>query len=106
MYYVVCQVFNFIAYFILLNFIFDANWNPLLTLFTVAHGLTLIFMTRTNNYNSVRWLPYIMFIFAFIKLFIHDLIDFNLLEKVVFFVAIGVLFLGGSIVYFIKLKKN
>ncbi len=79
--------------------------SPFLTIILVLHAIGLLFGTMWNEFRHLRGGYILLFVVAFGKLFLHDLADYSMVEKVIAFILIGVVFLGAAY-GFVKLKDG
>lgn len=87
------------TYTLLIGLIVQDIYSGYLTIALVLHGIFLLFQSSKKKFAFLNRMMIAIFIFALLKLFFHDIADFELVEKIIVFVIIGVLLLGASFLY-------
>ena len=77
---------------------------PALTIVLTIHGIYLIFQTMQKKYKFLNYLTITIFGSIVLKLYLMDLKDFSMIEKIVVFLVLGVSLLGSA--YFFQKLKN
>jgi hypothetical protein len=94
-----------VAYASLLTMIFGRADTIWLTIAFTLHAIILLFNGTSKHYKQLIKLSVVFFGFALLKLFLQDLANASVPQKVMVFMGIGVLMLGGSFL-FMRFKEK
>lgn len=78
----------------------------IISILLVFHAIILLFASLKNNISILNKSSIVLFGIAILKIVFHDIRDFEIAQKVVVLIIIGLLLLIAAYLYVIKLKKH
>ncbi len=99
----VLHISYIVGYSALLGYLMQDWTARLITLGLIIHGVILVVNYRKKSFKPLRILIIIILGSALIKFFFWDLRTFKLIEKVLIFMLLGILFLGAA--FYIRKKQ-
>ncbi len=86
--------------------VIEVMWNTAwVTVLLFAHGIIIMLKSISPRFESLMPMAILTFATALVKLFMFDLSDFSMLQRVIVFMVIGMLFLGATYLY-IDIKER
>lgn len=78
-------------------YMISGDWlGPVLTIALVIHATFILFKSLNESYKSILHLATILFGMTVLKIFMHDLEGFSLIQKIMAFMVIGVILLAAA----------
>ncbi|NRB40822.1 MAG: DUF2339 domain-containing protein [Pseudomonadales bacterium] len=87
------------AYSALIMQLFSNMQGPVISFALVLHGTILLFQSLQEKMKKIIWLSLFLYVIAAFKIFIWDLQDFSIIQKVVVFMLIGACMLAAAFKY-------
>ena len=78
---------------------FDTGYGPALSVAFVMHATIVLFLTLKPRYQKLINLAVLIYMLAAGKIIFWDMGDFSIIQKVIAFIVIGILLLGGAYQY-------
>lgn len=95
-----------VTYSFALEYVTGSYFGPALSVALILHSIALFFLAQKPQYNSFDKLALGIFGVSLLKIFLHDMSDFSLIEKVISFIVIGILLLIAAFQYQRLKTKN
>ncbi len=92
----ITHILTFLTYSSAIQLITGDEMGPVLTIALVIHATFILFKSLNETYKSVLHLATILFGITVIKIFMHDLAGFSVIQKITAFMVIGVILLGAA----------
>ena len=100
------HIYYFMIYFVLITLV-DKPLGLFLTIALTVHSVVLIFQTMKVKYKFLNYLTITIFGVIILKLYLIDLKDFNMIEKIITFMIIGVTLLMAAYIFQrVKIKNS
>ncbi|WP_144391953.1 DUF2339 domain-containing protein [Pleionea sediminis] len=99
------QITVVFCYLMIINSIAGHIYGPILSVTLILHSITLLFIIRRPWLKSLEKLGLGLFILSLLKIFLYDMRDFSMIEKVISFIVIGIVLLIAAFQYQ-KLKER
>ncbi|PWK54334.1 DUF2339 domain-containing protein [Pleionea mediterranea] len=93
------QLTLILAYSFVLEYVTGNYFGPALSVALILHSIALFFLAQKPLFHSFEKLALGMFGLSLLKIFLHDMSDFSLIEKVISFIVIGILLLIAAFQY-------
>ena len=84
---------------------FLPEMNGIVTVLLILQAIVLFFNSAIKIYKPLSYLSLGFFIVAVIKLYMHDLVNFTIVQKVIVFMVIGVLLIFSAFL-FVKFRER